>query len=278
MSFKDILVHIDKSGHCPARLDLAARLAADHGAHLTGLGLRIVPHVPRFILTQLGPEVAEAQRRLAEETARAERAAFEAVAARHALSHEWREAEGDVLEAFCLHARYTDCLVVGQDDPDDDAMDGEHGLTEHLVLDAGRPVLVVPYAGTFPTLGHTVLVAWNGSREASRAINDALPLLRRAQRVVVVVINPRGGRLGHGDIPGADISLHLARHGINSEAHSLHAEDMEVGAMLLSRATDLGADLMVMGAYGRSRLRELVLGGATRHILRHMTIPVLMSH
>ncbi len=278
MPFKDILVHVDASSHCKARLELAAAMAAEHGAHLTGLGVRYVAHVPQFVMSQLGPEVADAQRRYATEAIQKEKALFEDVCERAGISYEWREGDGDLVDTFIMHARYADFVIAGQNDPRDDEMDGEAGLVDHLVLDAGRPVMVVPYAGTFKSAGHHVLVAWNGSREATRAVNDAIPVLQTAKKVEVIAVNPRGGLSGHGDVPGADICLHLARHGINAEAHSVHADDMDAGAMILSRAADAGADMIVMGAYGRSRLRELVLGGATRHLVRHMTIPVLMSH
>ena len=122
------------------------------------------------------------------------------------------------------------------------------------------------------------MVAWDASRLATRAVNDALPILRKASKVHLLAINPEGGREGHGDVPGADIGLHLARHGVKAEASSIHAEDLEAGDALLSRAADFGADLIVMGAYGHSRWRELVLGGVTRHLLNHMTAPVFMSH
>jgi len=145
-----------------------------------------------------------------------------------------------------------------------------------LALGVGRPVLIVPRYGTFETVGERVLVAWNGSREATRAVHDALPLLKLASSVTVLSIDPEHDT---GDrIPGADIALHLARHGVAAEGMSTVGLDISVGDLLLSRAADLGADLIVMGAYGHSRVRELVLGGATRHILQHMTVPVLMSH
>jgi nucleotide-binding universal stress UspA family protein len=137
---------------------------------------------------------------------------------------------------------------------------------------------VVPYAGTFKTIGQRVLVAWNAGREATRAVNDALPLLEGAAKVTVLAINPHGGLRGHGEVPGADIALHLARHGVRAEASAIKSDDVEIGALLLSQAADLNADLIVMGAYGHSRLREVVLGGATREILRSMTVPVLLSH
>ena len=129
------------------------------------------------------------------------------------------------------------------------------------------------------TPGKRVLVAWDSSREAARAVNDSLPLLARADAVHVVSINPRGHKPGELDrLPGADICLQLARHGVKAEAQHLVATDIEVGDLLLSRAADMGADLLVMGAYGHSRWREIVLGGATRQILGEMTVPVIMSH
>ena len=127
-------------------------------------------------------------------------------------------------------------------------------------------------------VGERVLVAWNASRAATRAVNDALPMLQKAKQVTVLAINPRGGVSGEGDVPGADLALHLSRHGVKAEAAWLKAADIEVGAMLLSRASDFQSDLIVMGGYGHSRLREIVLGGATREILQTMTVPTLMSH
>ena len=114
--------------------------------------------------------------------------------------------------------------------------------------------------------------------EATRAVHDALPILVGARLVHVIAVNPSGGMAGHGDVPGADICLHLSRHGVNAVCEHIRSEDLKIGEMLLSRAADEDVDLLVMGAYGRSRLRELVMGGATRHLLGHMTVPVLMSH
>ena len=145
-----------------------------------------------------------------------------------------------------------------------------------MVLAAGRPALVIPYIGAGETLGERVLVAWDGGREAARAVNDALPLLERAASVGVLVINPSRG--GHGEQPGADIALHLARHGISVDAEHLEARDISTGNALLSRLADQNIDVLVMGAYGHSRLREMVLGGVTRQVFQSMTVPVLMSH
>jgi nucleotide-binding universal stress UspA family protein len=137
-------------------------------------------------------------------------------------------------------------------------------------------VLLIPYAGDFPAVGKRVLVAWNAGREATRAITDAIPILREAQQVDVIAFNPKDAP--HGEVPGADVGLYLARHGIKVNVSQQTAEDVDVGNQLLSRAADLDVDLIVMGAYGQPRMKELVLGGATRTVLKSMTVPVLMSH
>lgn len=278
MAFKDIMVLVDSSPHAAARLDVAIQLCNDHDAHLTGLYVHMVPHVPQFVMSQLGPEVQEVQKRYARDASTKAHKLFEDKVRAGGVRAEWRSVQGSLVETVCLHAKYTDLIVIGQRDTSQDAMEGEQQLVDQVVLDAGRPVLVVPYAGHFKTVGHKVMVAWNGGREATRAVNDALPILQKAREVEVMAINPRGGRSGHGDVPGADIALHLARHSVKANAEHVFSDDVDPGAMLLSRAADEGIDLIVMGAYGRSRLRELVLGGATRHLLRHMTVPVLMSH
>jgi nucleotide-binding universal stress UspA family protein len=138
--------------------------------------------------------------------------------------------------------------------------------------------LVVPHDWAPRALGERVLIAWDASREAARAVSDALPLLQRAASVLVVSVNPKSTPLGHGELPGADMALHLARHNIHVEVQSVETDRMDVADALLSFAADRGCDLLVMGAYAHSRVRELVLGGATRTILKSMTLPVLMAH
>jgi nucleotide-binding universal stress UspA family protein len=278
MALKDIMVLVDGSKHTATRLDVAIQLANDHDAHLTGLFVRMVPHVPQFVMSQLGPEVQKVQRQYAQEAADKAHKLFEDKVRAGGVRAEWRSVEGNLVDQVCLHAKYTDLIVIGQRDSSIDAMEGEDQLVDQVVLDAGRPVLVVPYAGTFPKVGRKVMVAWNGSREATRAVNDSLPLLQKADQVEIMAVNPRNGSRGHGDVPGADIALHLARHDVKANAEHVFSDDVDPGSMLLSRISDESIDLLVMGAYGRSRLRELVLGGATRHLLRHMTVPVLMSH
>jgi len=275
---KDLLVVLDTARSCETRLDLATRLAARFGAHLTGLYTSPPPQVPAMVEAQLTPELIEVQMRSLNEAAEGVRDLFSRRGEGPGFTAEWRLREGEAGEVATLHARYADLTIVGQVDPSAADLGATADLPERVVMGAGRPVLVVPYAGTFSTVGTRVLVAWNASREATRAVNDALPLLEGATRVTVLAINPRGGLHGHGEVPGADIALHLARHGVRAEASSLKSDDVEIGALILSQAADLDADLIVMGAYGHSRLREVMLGGATREIFRSMTVPVLLSH
>ncbi|MEN9499536.1 MAG: hypothetical protein RIS83_1355, partial [Pseudomonadota bacterium] len=201
-------------------------------------------------------------------------ATFQEAIRREGVMGEWREVEGSAAEVVALHGRYADLIVLGQEDPAGDNV----GIMEAALFEAGRPVLAIPFAGQFRDIGRRVLVGWNASREASRAVHDALPLLAAAESATVFLANPKRGLGGHGEEPGADIARHLARHGLKVQVTKAVADDVEDSALLLNQASDIGADLLVIGAYGHSRLREFILGGVTRTLLRQMTIPVLLSH
>jgi nucleotide-binding universal stress UspA family protein len=283
MAMKDILLHVDDSRGQGPRLALAVELARRQEAHLTGLfvtepisfsGLA-APGGADFAGAEAFQQIEERHRAARRGVGERLAAAFVDAANRAGISSEWRWAEGIAAQTVSLHARYADLAVVGQSDPESPAF--ASGVVEAALLSSGRPVLVVPYIGA-KSLGQRVLVAWNGAREAARAVNDALPLLAAAQMVTVLSINPARGIGGEGDLPAADIALHLARHGVKAEAAYTTAEDVGIGDTILSRAADSGADLIVMGGYGHSRAHEFVLGGATRTLLRHMTVPVLLSH
>lgn len=277
MSYKTILVHLDAGKRVAERVAIASKLADTFDAHLTGLFALSAPRMPSYALAEAGSVVIEAEARYRAEAAQNAETAFRAAAARSVRSTEFRGTARDALTATQLSARYADLVVAGQ--PDADGNDGvTPDFAEELVLSAGRPVLFIPYAGHFPELGRRVLVAWNTGREAARAVSDALPLLTRASIVQVVAFDPRKGGADHGDIPGADIALLLARHGVKVSVAQQQSEEVDVGNQILSRAADMQSDLIVMGAYGHSRLRELVLGGVTRTLLDTMTVPVLMSH
>ncbi len=276
MSYKTILVHIDSGKRCPVRVELAIRLARRFESHLVGLHALAPFEPPGYVMAEMGPAIMEAQQLVtAAETTRTETEFARQTSAAGVRSVEWRTAVDELVEVVGLHARYADLVVIGQSDSADKGRVPDE-FPAHLVVSAGRPVLIVPSAGTFPTLGKRILVAWNASREASRAVTDAIPLLQQAESVHIMAVNPKP--VEHGAVPGADIGLYLARHGVRVEVKSDHGAEIDIGNELLSRASDLDSDLIVMGGYGHSRLSEWVLGGATRTILESMTVPVLMSH
>jgi nucleotide-binding universal stress UspA family protein len=285
MAFKDILVHLDGGPRSTTRLGIAAGLAQRFGAHLTGVYVVDIPSAEFFYgaampLAGGGAEQLVDQIRADANAAAAQvETAFREVLRREGLDGEWRLVEGSLPATVALHARYADLTVVGQANQYEHGDDLSHdAVAVAAVMGSGRPVLAVPFAGDFPTLGQRVLVAWNASREAARAVNDALPLLRQAAAVTVLAVNPRRGINGHGDVPAADMALHLARHGVRAEAAHTVATDIPDGEALLSYAADVGADLIVCGAYGHSRARELVFGGVTRTLLAEMTAPIFLSH
>jgi len=276
MSYRTILVQVDTSRRCPARLEVAVGLARRYEAHLIGLSVFSTFEPRGYVAVEIGASVLEIQRRMAaEHLAHCEDIFNRAMAAAGMTNIEWRSASADPVGATVLNARYADLLVLGQDDPSDPAA-LDSGFAQQVVLAAGRPVLVVPYAVSIESVGRRVLVAWNASAEATRALTDAIPLLRDADEVHLVSFNPKA--MEHGDVPGADIGLYLARHRVRVSVKIDRAAGIDVGNELLSRAADLGVDLIVMGAYGHTRLREMVLGGATRTLLESMTVPVFLSH
>jgi nucleotide-binding universal stress UspA family protein len=281
VSYKDLLVVLDAEPTARERTDLAAALAERFSAHLIGLYPLPMPQAPRhfgyYDPALLDPFFAELRER-ARSSAVKVREVFDHVTGLRGLSAEWRQIPEGPDADPALHARYVDLTILGQLDPDHAETELLRPRPEQVALASGRPVLAIPYAGHFESVGRRVLIAWNAAREAARAVSDAMPLLTSAELVTVMTIDPREGPHGRGEFPGADIAVHLARHGVKAEVERTVSAGLPVGEVLLSRAADLGADLIVMGAYGHSRAREVLLGGATRSVLRSMTVPVLMSH
>jgi nucleotide-binding universal stress UspA family protein len=278
MAYKTILVHCDASPRVAQRLAVAAELADSQGAHLVGLHIRPPFQSPAFVETAMPTTTLLAAYEAgvkADETAAS--AAFDkALKGRH-LSHAWRAVDGFDDDELAVHARYADLIVVGQFDPEQ-STPTPSDLPETVALATGRPTLVVPHIGAQKALGKTILLCWNASRESARAASDAMPFLRAAEKVVVLVIDPKSSPKGHGAEPGADVAAWLARHGVNVTVQRDVAADTDVGSVILSRAADHDADLIVMGIYGHSRMREMVLGGASRTLMASMTVPVLMAH
>lgn len=279
MSYKSIVVHLDTSERAHPRLEIALRLASQFGAHLTGLFATFTPE-PRsfYVMAGSADYFIEHERTRVQHRAALERL-FHAEIARAKVEGEWVATTEYANLSVPRRARYADLIVAGQNDPNDpDSYIADH-FAENLVMSCGRPVLLVPYTGVFPSIGHHAVVAWDGSREATRAMHDALPLLAHAKKTTVLTVNGTRGEPVGSRIPGADVALVLARHGVEVDVVEFESPSgVPVGETLLSRAADAGADLLVMGGYGHARWQELVMGGATRTLLRSMTMPVLMSH
>jgi nucleotide-binding universal stress UspA family protein len=281
MPYRTVLVHCNDKSRMARVLAPATQVAAGFEAHLVGLSVTppvvIVPTgMPGAPDTMVIDEHCKAYREDNPEM----KAAFEAAGRARDLAVEWREADAgstSVAEIVLQHARAADLIVAAQTDmnwPGSQRLD----IADRLVLGSGRPVLIIPNEGQQRDVGGSVLVAWNARREAARAVFDALPLLQKAREVKVIWVNPQSeGELAQ-DIPAADICTALARHGVKCEATEAVQPHSNVGRTLLMQAKDYGADLLVMGCYGHSRLREFVFGGASEHVLRHMSLPVLMAH
>jgi nucleotide-binding universal stress UspA family protein len=219
--------------------------------------------------------IAAGERKEADEIA----AVFARMTANQPFVAEWRALKVphmDLASVVLDHARSVDLIVAGQTDPDweqSPLMD----FPERLALESGRPTLVVPYVGRYREIGRNVVIAWKGARESARAVFDALPLLAGAETVDILEVKERRDD-GDSLAPDTTIAASLARHGIKATVRTSVAVDIGIGDEILSRVADAGADLLVMGAYGHSRMREMIFGGATHHLMRHMTVPTLFSH
>jgi nucleotide-binding universal stress UspA family protein len=281
MSYKTILVHVDNSSHVDLRIEIAATIAARHGAHLVGLALTEVPAIyfDPLMLTPVEPG-DEPLLKVPHERAADALAHFEAVARQfHVGSTEARLEENESVLGVILQARYCDLVVLGQHDPDDTESSTPAALAHGVILGCGVPVLMVPYARAAGGIGTRALVSWTASQQAVRAAHYALPLLERASRVDVAVFDPDQLPSAWRAVPDQQVLAWLGRHGIAANVlRRVTASDIDIGNALLSMASDQNADLLVMGAYGHTRLREILLGGVTRQILKSMTLPVLMAH
>jgi len=279
MPYKTILVHCGTGGMTANRAAAAAELAQRFGAHLVGVHVAAPFEAPMAMEGAVAIDVlyaAHQERVKADEVVAA--AAFNRGIAGKGLSPEWRTATGPADRELAVQARYADLIVLGQHDPGDRARTVPANLPESVALSTGRPVLVMPYIDQPTPQGKNILLCWNASREAARAAADAMPFLAAAEKVVVLVIDAKPSSQGHGDEPGADVASWLARHGVRVTVQRDTAADADVGNVILSRAADMDTDLIVMGVYGHSRLREMVMGGASRTLLSSMTVPVFMAH
>ncbi len=269
MSLADILVHIDNSPSMPERLNSAILLAKKHAARVTGL----------YVITH---QYYQPRSTGIEEMSTDARKLFDLKTRAAGVDARWLCADWSVVgvgstEIICHHAHYTDLVVAGQFDPDSDEGKSVADLPERLISSAGRPVLVIPSSGSYENIGKKILVAWKAGRESTRAVNDAMPLLKRAEKVTLLAINSSDCYDDDESICSS-IAEHLGRHGINAEVESIPALHTSVGDALLNRTFEEGYDLLVMGAFAHTPQGTLSLGTVARQMLRQMTVPVLFSH
>jgi nucleotide-binding universal stress UspA family protein len=285
MGLRDLVVLLDGSGRDETKLAVAVELARRNDAHLTGLcPLELL--LPADMSFALGgypdlwalPEFARQIESQAKAKAAVIEAGFRELLRREAINGDWALETGPLISAVTRRALAADLIVVGQADPDNPLPPIARTLVEDVLMTAGRPLLIIPYAGQFATIGTNALVGWTPTRESARAVHDALPVLAKGAKMLVLTVeSTRGGEIE--PLPTADIAEHLARHGLDvSAARTVVSDGLSPADALLDYASDIQADLLVVGGYGHSRTREMIMGGVTRDLLHHMTVPVLMSH
>lgn len=279
MSLATIVVHLDAGARCPVRVRLAARIAARHGAHLVGVAATGWPDVILTLNSAVPDSLDIVGLSAASLRSRAEQVArdFEKLAPADGLaSFEARVVEGEAVDEAIRHGRASDLVVVGQTDTADPVEGVAYNFPQQVLVHAGTPVLVVPRSGDIDDIGRRVLVAWKSTREAARALRDALPLLRSATSVTLLEVDEPGGTAP--TFGGAESAQqHLRRHSIDASVSRVESA-ADVGEVLLAQARDRACDLIVMGGYGHSRAREWIAGGTTRRLLVESDIAVLVSH
>jgi nucleotide-binding universal stress UspA family protein len=273
---QDIVVNLGLGANDPAG-DYAVSMGEVFGAHVLGVAVSYEPVIPGTVMGGIPPEIIESQRTESNKKARAAIARFEQAAKRAGISMETRTISTSISGAadqIGHIGRRFDLIVVGQPGRKDSLPD--EVIDEGVLFESGRPVIFVPFIQKGGVKLDRIMVCWDGSRAAARAIADAIPLLKKAKQVEVVIISDKPNKKD--EVPGADLGQHLARHGLKVDVKRITSPDIDVPSTILSHAADSSADMIVMGGYGHSRLREFVLGGATRGLLESMTVPVLMSH
>ncbi len=274
---KDLIVNLTPGAEADPACRYAISVAETFDAHVTGVAFAYDPPWPPAITDLGGTEILRSLLEKSRNEAASTAAQFEAAARRAQVSMQTLTPEASLpgaTETFANLARAYNLAVVKQAEGDDDVISQD--MVEAALFNSGRPVLVVPYIQKEGFSVKRVVVCWDGSRSAARAVGDALPLIARAEQVQVLTVIT--GKFDENDVSGADMAEHLARYKLRTEITRLPAPDIDVPSAILSHAADANADLIVMGAFAHSRLRDFVLGGATRTMLQSMTVPTLMSH
>lgn len=280
MSYKTILVSLNEVGRLPELVAAAVTLARETGAHVSGL--YVVPAVQVYpsVGFEAAPQVFEGNRSFFKDNGARVKQAFEEAMRREGLSYDFHQIDARtpvIADEVVAAGRVADLVIVSATNPEE-ITGVERDFVEQTVMALGRPVIVLPYKGKAAVSLNEVIIGWDGGREASRAAFDALPLLKKAAKVRVVRIDPQKDPSLRGSVAGADLAEALARHGVKAEAQGYPTDGQDEGQALMRCAADSGAGLIVMGAYGHSRLAEFIFGGATRFVLNRLVCPVLMSH
>jgi nucleotide-binding universal stress UspA family protein len=280
MSYKTILVSLNEVGRLSELGAAAVTLARETGAHVSGL--YVVPAVQVYpsVGFEAAPQVFEGNRSFFKDNGARVKQAFEEAMRREGLSHDFHQIDARtpvIADEVVAAGRVADLVIVSATNPEE-ITGVERDFVEQTVMALGRPVIVLPYKGKAAVSLNEVIIGWDGGREASRAAFDALPLLKKAAKVRVVRIDPQKDPSLRGSVAGADLAEALARHGVKAEAQGYPTDGQDEGQALMRCAEDSGAGLIVMGAYGHSRLAEFIFGGATRFVLNRLVCPVLMSH
>jgi len=278
MSYKTIAVYLARRENVESMMGVAIPLAESFEAHLSGFHVASAVPMTTTISAQVPPKVAQQYVDLMLEDAKAIAAGFADSVKSISVPSEWREykepfSDVSLLHAITEQARCADLVIIGQTQSEQRV--GE--LAADIILGAGRPVLIVPQQGKFGAIFGLVVIGWDGSREAARAAFDALPFLKQADAVKIITVGESGDAK---NIPnnGSELAKSLARHGVNAEVVMLKSGDESAGEALLTYTSDQDGDLLVMGCYGHSRLREYLFGGATRYVLKNMITPTFMSN
>jgi nucleotide-binding universal stress UspA family protein len=279
MGYKTILVSLNELDRLEPVIEFASVLAKDHGAHVTGVYVVPSPAVYPAVGPYVIPEVYDGLTRHFEEQTQSVKTKFNNRMTRHGLGSHWLEIRAVapvISESVGEAARAADLVVASEIN-----REGKNGVEldfiENVILHSGCPVLVLPHAGSAAPSFERIVCGYNGSKEAGRAIREAVPILSKASDVRIVRVDPPRQDDG-APAPGSEIAQMLVRHGVKAAAESIPGGGLNAAETLAARARELGAGLIVMGAYGHTRLREFVLGGATRYFLHHMSVPLFLSH
>jgi len=280
MSYKTILVSLNEVGRLPELVAAAATIAQAQGAHVAGLYVIPAVQVYPSVGFEAAPQVFEGNRTFFKDNAARVRQVFEEAMRRDGLNFDFHQVDSRtpiIADEVTAVGRCADLVIVSATNPDE-ITGVERDFVEQVVMAVGRPVVVLPFKGNAAISLDDIVLGWDGGREAARAAYDALPLLQAAKKVRVVRVDPQKDPSLRASVPGADLAEALARHGVKAEARGFPTDGSDEGQALLRCADDSGAGLIVMGAYGHSRLSEFIFGGATRFVLNRMNRPVLMSH